>query len=160
MQPERHTPLPGLFSICQNLVEGELFARLAEAGYPEVRPVHGCVFGTIGDGGDRLTALADRARMTKQSVGEVVSELEQLGYVERVPDPSDGRAKIITLTERGRGAYELGYAMFDEIQERWEKRYGAERVRDALAMLREVVADADQAGYLHQVDGLDASRAA
>jgi len=156
MQPERHTPLPGLFSICQNLVEGELFARLAEAGYPEVRPVHGCVFGTIGDGGDRLTALADRARMTKQSVGEVVSELERLGYVERVPDPSDGRAKIIKLTERGQGAYDLAFATIEAIQRRWEERYGAERVRDALAMMREVVGDADEAGYLHRVRGLAA----
>ena len=156
MQPERHVPLPGLFSICQNLVEDELFARLADAGYPEVRPVHGCVFGTIGDGGDRLTALAERARMTKQSVGEVVSELEQLGYVERVADPSDGRAKIIKLTDRGQGAYELGYAIFDEIEKRWEKRYGAERVRDALAMLRDVVDEADQTGYLHRLGGLAA----
>src|SRR5919202_1048208 len=142
MPPTRHVPLPGLFSICQDLVEDELFARLAAAGYPEVRPAHGCVFGTIGDGGDRLTALAERARMTKQSVGEVVSDLESLGYVERVPDPSDGRAKIIKLTERGQGAYELGYAIFDEIQKRWEERYGVERVRQALGVLRKVVRDA------------------
>ena len=138
MQPERHVPLPGLFSICQNMVEEELFSRLAKAGYPEVRPVHGCVFGTIGDGGDRLTELADRARMTKQSVGEVVSELEELGYVERVPDPGDGRAKIIRLTERGQASSELGYAIFDEIQQRWEERYGAERVRAMVELMREI----------------------
>jgi DNA-binding MarR family transcriptional regulator len=156
MPPARHVPLPGLFSICQNLVEDELFARLAAAGYPDVRPAHGCVFGTIGDGGDRLTALAERAHMTKQAVGEMVSELESLGYVERVPDPSDGRAKIVKLTERGERAHALGYAIFDEIQQRWEKQYGAERVREALDLLRELVGDADAAGYTHRV-GLNAA---
>jgi DNA-binding MarR family transcriptional regulator len=131
-------------------VQEELYSRLASAGYANVRPAHGCVFGTIGDGGDRLTSLAERARMTKQSVGEVVSELEAIGYVERVPDPSDGRAKIIKLTERGQGAYELAYTIFAEIQKRWEKRYGAERVRDALALLREVGDDADAGGLVHR----------
>src|SRR5918998_3837695 len=128
MQAPDHIPLPGLFSVCQEAVEGELFARLAEAGYPELRPTHGCVFGTIGNGGDRLTALAERARMTKQAVGEVVSELEELGYVERVPDPDDGRAKIIRLTERGQASYELGYEIFASIQQGWEQRFGTERV--------------------------------
>ena len=60
-----------------------------------MRPGHGCVFGTIEPDGSRLTDLAERARMTKQTVGEVTTDLERLGYVERVPDPRDGRAKII-----------------------------------------------------------------
>ena len=59
------------------------------------------MFGNIDPEGSRLTELAERARMTKQSVGEVATDLEQRGYVERVPDPADGRAKIIRLTERG-----------------------------------------------------------
>ena len=141
MQPPIHLPLPALFSICQDAVEEEVFARLAEAGYPELRPTHGCVFGTIGGGGDRLTVLAERARMTKQAVGEVVSELESLGYVERVPDANDGRAKIIRLTDRGQTSYELGYAIFDDIQQRWEERYGAERVRVMVELMREIAGD-------------------
>jgi DNA-binding MarR family transcriptional regulator len=156
MRPERHVPLPGLFGVCKNVVEDELFSRLAAAGFPDIRPAHGCVFGTIGDGGDRLTALAERAHMTKQAVGEMVSELESLGYVERVPDPTDGRAKIVKLTERGQRAHALGYAIFDEIQQRWEKQYGADRVREALDVLRELVGDADAAGYVHRV-GLSAA---
>jgi DNA-binding MarR family transcriptional regulator len=73
--------------------------------------------------------------MTKQSVGEVASELEQRGYLERVPDPNDGRAKIIRLTERGREAQALGREIIDEIEQQWAERFGAERVaalRDAL----------------------------
>jgi DNA-binding MarR family transcriptional regulator len=143
MQPAREIPLPGLFTISQQAVQSELFSRLAEGGFPELRPTHGCVFGTIGPGGDRLTSLAERAGMTKQAVGEVVSELESMGYAERVPDPSDGRAKIIQLTERGMAAYELGYTVMADIQRRWEERYGADRVRELLAVLAEICDDAN-----------------
>ncbi|MBV9414790.1 MAG: MarR family transcriptional regulator, partial [Solirubrobacterales bacterium] len=93
------------------------------------------VFGTIDPDGSRLTELAERAHMTKQSVGEAATELEMRGYLERVPDPNDGRAKIIRLTERGREAQGLGRQMIDEIEQEWAEQFGAERVaalRDAL----------------------------
>jgi DNA-binding MarR family transcriptional regulator len=113
----------------------ELERRLADTEYDDIRISHGCVFGTIDPDGSRLTDLAERARMTKQSVGEVTSELERRGYLERVPDPSDGRAKIIRLTERGRAAQALGRELIDEIEQEWADRFGSERVaalRDAL----------------------------
>jgi DNA-binding MarR family transcriptional regulator len=109
--------------------------RLADTPYNDIRISHGCVFGNIEPEGSRLTELAERARMTKQSVGEVTSDLEQRGYVERVPDPSDGRAKIIRLTERGRAAQALGVELIDELEEEWAERFGADRV----AALREAL---------------------
>jgi DNA-binding MarR family transcriptional regulator len=109
--------------------------RLADTPYNDIRISHGCVFGNIEPEGSRLTELAERARMTKQSVGEVTSDLEQRGYVERVPDPSDGRAKIIRLTERGRAAQALGVGLIDELEEEWAERFGADRV----AALREAL---------------------
>jgi DNA-binding MarR family transcriptional regulator len=57
--------------------------RVDAAGYTDLRPGHGCVFGTIDPEGSRLTDLAERAGMTKQTVGEVTSDLENLGYVAR-----------------------------------------------------------------------------
>ncbi|HUA06264.1 MAG TPA: MarR family winged helix-turn-helix transcriptional regulator [Solirubrobacteraceae bacterium] len=109
--------------------------RLADTPYSDIRISHGCVFGNIDPDGSRLTDLAERARMTKQSVGEVTSDLEKRGYLERVPDPSDGRAKIIRLTERGRAAQALGVEVIDEIEQEWAERFGAERV----AALREAL---------------------
>jgi DNA-binding MarR family transcriptional regulator len=141
MQPASEIPVHGLFAVVHELVDDELFGRLREAGYAELRPAHACVFGTIRPEGNRLTELAERADMTKQAVGEVVSELEAIGYVERVPDPSDGRAKIIKLTERGLAAWETGWGVVLAVQQRWEKRYGAKRVRDAIALIAEVVDD-------------------
>lgn len=113
----------------------EMTRRVAQTPYSDIRITHGCVFGNIQPEGSRLTYLAERANMTKQSVGEVTTDLERLGYVERVPDPGDGRAKIIRLTERGRAAQTLGLGIIDEIEQEWAERYGAERVaalRDAL----------------------------
>ena len=114
----------------------ELTKRVEGAGYDDIRPGHGCVFGTIDpEEGSRLTDLAQRAHMTKQSVGEAASDLEQRGYIERVPDPEDGRAKIIRLTDRGLEARALGRRHIDEIEREWAERFGEERV----AALREAL---------------------
>jgi DNA-binding MarR family transcriptional regulator len=113
----------------------ELARRVQAVGYTDLRPGHGCLFGNIDADGSRLTELAERARMTKQSVGEVTSDLEARGYVERVPDPNDGRAKIIRLTARGLEAQAVGRALIDDIERDWAERFGAEH----LAALREAL---------------------
>ena len=79
----------------------ELRRGLIEKGHPLIRSGHGCVFRHIDGEGSRLTELAERSGLTKQAVGEALDDLERMGYVERAPDPVDGRAKIIRLTERG-----------------------------------------------------------
>lgn len=119
----------------------ELATRIAATDYCDIRPTHGCVFGNIDPDGTRLTDLAERAHMTKQSVGEVATELELRGYLERVPDPNDGRAKIIRLTERGREAQRLGRRMIDEIEQEWAERIGPERVAALRDALEAIVAD-------------------
>jgi DNA-binding MarR family transcriptional regulator len=116
----------------------ELTRRVYAAGYTDIRPGHGCVFGTIDPEGSRLTDLAERAGMTKQTVGEVTSDLEKLGYVERVPDPSDGRAKIIRLTARGRDAHAIGRGLIDGIEHDWADRFGSERVAALRDLLEEI----------------------
>jgi DNA-binding MarR family transcriptional regulator len=142
MQPEfdtpRRPPFIALLNAAFDEFADELTQRVAEAGYQDIRISHGCVFGNIDPDGSRLTELAERARMTKQSVGEVTSDLEQRGYVERVPDPTDGRAKIIRLTERGREAQAIGRGLIDELERAWGERFGADRVaalREALEVI-------------------------
>jgi DNA-binding MarR family transcriptional regulator len=139
MSIEFETPRPPLMirllSVAFDDFCEDLERRLADTPYNDIRISHGCVFGNIDPEGTRLTDLAERARMTKQSVGEITSDLEQRGYVERVPDPRDGRAKIIRLTERGHAAQALGIGLIDEIEQEWADRFGAERV----AALREAL---------------------
>ena len=110
--------------------------RAADAGYSDLRPSHGCVFRFVDrENGSRLTELAAQAGLTKQAVGEVVTDLERLGYVDRVPDPEDGRAKIIQLNERGQAACDTAVRLFAEIEADWADRVGEERMaglRDTL----------------------------
>jgi DNA-binding MarR family transcriptional regulator len=113
----------------------ELTRRLGDTPYNDIRVSHGCVFGNIDPDGTRLTDLAERAHMTKQSVGEVATELGRLGYLERVPDPHDGRAKIIRLTERGHEAQAVGRRLIEEVERDWAERIGSDRA----AVLREAL---------------------
>ena len=80
-------------------------------GHP-MRPAHAAVFTNIDRAGSRLTQLAERATMTPQAMGELVDDLVERGYVERIPDPSDRRAKLIMLTDLG---YDAVQAAFDTI---------------------------------------------
>jgi len=134
-------PLIQLLDVALGDFSGELAKRVEAAGYTDIRPGHGCVFGTIDPEGSRLTDLAHRANMTKQSVGEATSDLEQRGYVERVPDPNDGRAKIIRLTERGREAHAIGSRLIDDLEREWAERYGEERVAALREALEEITAE-------------------
>lgn len=77
------------------------------AGYP-IKPRYSAVFAQLGPGGMRITDLARGANMTSQSMGELVGELESQGYVRREPDPADGRAKRVMLTELGRQTIAAG----------------------------------------------------
>ena len=86
------------------------------AGYPQ-KPKHSAVFAQIEWEGSRLTDLARRANMTPQAMGEVVDELEALGYVQREPDPTDRRAKRIVLTDSGRAAVNAGIATIQGLEQ-------------------------------------------
>jgi DNA-binding MarR family transcriptional regulator len=81
----------------------EVVAGLEERGFADARPGHAAAFMHIDRrSGTRLTELARRARMSKQGMMLLVDELETRGYVRRVPDPEDARAKVVRLTARGR----------------------------------------------------------
>jgi DNA-binding MarR family transcriptional regulator len=96
-------PLTGLLDIAFDAMIAEFREELEETEFRDVRPTHGCVFRYVRGPGLRLTDLAERANMTKQSVGEIVDDLAARGYVKRIPDPEDKRAKLICLTDRGEG---------------------------------------------------------
>jgi DNA-binding MarR family transcriptional regulator len=127
-------PLPALLTEVKLAMVQKLRVRMAAAGHPDIREGYGCVFGFIDlENGSRLTELAASAGLTKQAVGEAVTELERLGYVTRTPDPQDGRAKIIQLTDRGLDVVIKGRRIFSQIEREWAEQIGPELV----ASLRE-----------------------
>jgi DNA-binding MarR family transcriptional regulator len=133
--PNTTSPLPGLLIGLKIAIVDEMQRRMAEHGFADIREGHGCVFRFIDPEGSRLTDLAERSGYTKQAVGEVVVDLEERGYVERVPDPLDRRAKIIRLSARGREALELAETTFADIERELAERVGEDR----MATLREVL---------------------
>ncbi len=128
-------PMVGLLEVATEALFAEFNQELAAAGFTDIRPTHGCAFRFIGPDGLRLTDLASLADITKQSAGEIVTDLEHSGYVERIPDPLDKRAKLIRLTVRGAEAQKAGFALLAEIEDRWAARYGPDRI----AALRETL---------------------
>jgi DNA-binding MarR family transcriptional regulator len=112
--------------------------RLAERGHPEVRYAHGNVFQYLDDAGTRVSVLASRAGMTKQSMAQLVAHLETHGYVERVPDPGDGRAKLVRATARGAEVFAVVGEFVAEIDARLEARLGAAKLARLRALLKEL----------------------
>jgi DNA-binding MarR family transcriptional regulator len=98
------------------------------------------VFGQMTAEGSRLTDLAKGANMTPQAMGELVDELEGLGYVLRRPDPTDRRAKLITLTEAGRQCVSAGINTIGDIERRIDAALGVRRHRELRRMLLKLLA--------------------
>ena len=121
---ERQYTLITLFLQAASEMVDELVERLAAAGYSDIRPAHSRVFENIEADGTRLTELAERARMTHPSMSELVAGLERLGYVERVPDPDDGRARLVRLTPAGRALQRRALRELDRIEKSWLERLG------------------------------------
>src|ERR1700723_735599 len=126
-----------LGSVKEELLE-EMYRRVATAGYGGLRPSHGCTFRYLDIDGSKLSDLAEQSGMTKQAFGEHVANVEALGYVVRLPDPEDGRAKLIVPTPRGREALLLGREIFAEIEREWAAALGVERVAALRETLREI----------------------
>jgi DNA-binding MarR family transcriptional regulator len=109
--------------------------RLAERGHGVVRPVHSAVFQYLDDAGTSVSALAERAQMTKQAMAELVAHLETHGYVVREPDPADRRAKLVRPTERGREVVAIAQALVPEVDRLIADIIGPQRAVDLRADL-------------------------
>ena len=125
---ERPANLVVLLREAYVLLNDVVFTRLVERGHGAVRPAHGAVFQYLDDTGTTVSVLAERARMTKQAMAELVRHLEDHGYVERVPDPADGRAKLVLPTDRGRDVVAVAQSLTPELDERMVALLGAHRV--------------------------------
>ena len=128
-----------LLSLTHLMLSRQVAEGAARAGHP-VKASHSAVFGQMTAEGSRLTELARGANMTPQAMGELVDELEGLGYVARKPDPTDRRAKLITLTETGRQCVAAGIHTIGDIERRIDDALGVRRHRDLRRMLLKLLA--------------------
>jgi DNA-binding MarR family transcriptional regulator len=116
----------------------ELGVGIAE-GYDDISAAQNQLMVMIDEDGSRITDLAQRANVTKQSMAEAVSGLEARGFVERRPDPTDGRAKLVVLTAEGWGAIRFGLQVALGVHAHWEDVLGEAKMARLMKLLRELV---------------------
>ena len=85
-----------------------------------------------------MSVLADRAQMTKQSMAELVAHLEHHGYVERVPDPQDRRAKLVKATARGQDVYAIAREFVSDVEAEWTEKLGERKIETLRRLLKEL----------------------
>jgi DNA-binding MarR family transcriptional regulator len=125
-----------------SLLGFQIVEGVVGAGYPQ-KPKHSAVFAQISPDGSRLTELARKAGMSPQAMGELVDELVDMGYVLRRPDPDDGRAKLIVLTERGWDAVAAGRQTIEGIEGQVTEILGEHGHRELRRLLSELLAVTD-----------------
>ena len=123
-----------LISHAHLLVSRRVSEGVTKAGYP-AKPSYGAVFALINGDGSRLTDLARGAQMSPQAMGELVDELEGLGYVVRTPDPRDRRAKLIMLTDEGRRVSSAGGRAIATLEQAITAALGVRGHRDLRRLL-------------------------
>ena len=138
-QTMRQLNLAQLLRIPFQALVSELHTQLAAKGYSDIPATHTIVFALVDTQGIRLSELAKRAQLTKQLVNYLVTAVEERGYVERIPDPHDGRAKIVRLTERGQQAAQVGSDIIASIEREWAKSLGPADMVELRSLLERLV---------------------
>lgn len=121
-------------------LEQRVLDAVVAAGYP-VTLTQARLFQRVDPNGSRLTDLAAAAQVTKQAAKFLVDQLEAGGYVERVADPTDGRARLVRITGRGRAVIQVATAVEREVEQEWLSHLGApgtQQLRRTLLRLREI----------------------
>ncbi len=122
-------------------MEARLLATLAAEGFDDLTIAQARVAARIGPAGTRLTDLAEQSLVTKQTAGHLVDQLQRAGYVRRVPDPTDARARLVQIAERGQELVAIARRVEAEVEAEWTAHLGEEataQLRATLIRLREV----------------------
>ena len=119
----------------------QLYAGVAEAGYENLNPAHMLVFRSPGPQGLRPSEIANEMRITKQSVNDLLRHLERHGYLVLDPDPTDGRARVVRLTDKGRVLESVVNDEAQRTEERIGKRLGPRRYAQLCSALEDIVDD-------------------
>ena len=127
-----------LLFVANRALEQRAFDAVVAAGITDITLAQARVAARISPDGSRVSDLAEQARVTKQSAAFLVEQLETAGYVERVPDPTDGRARLVRLTSRARRVTQAAGAEVQRVLTEWADHVGEERLRQMHETLRDL----------------------
>jgi DNA-binding MarR family transcriptional regulator len=112
--------------------------KLLGRGYGGLKLSFHTVMSNIVFSGIRLVDIAEINGMTKQSIGLIATEIEELGYIKRIPDPHDGRAKNLVFTERGEQLIQDSIEMVKEVEAEFAELIGDDKIRQLEILLAEL----------------------
>jgi len=115
-----------------------LVETLRARGHPAIRPKHGAVFANIDKQGTRPSVLAERAGIGKAAMGELIDELQRLGYVQRRPDPSDRRAKLVVPANAAVDVTNIVHEFNINVEAAYRERLGEEAYQALRAALQAI----------------------
>src|SRR3954466_6303104 len=130
MPEDRQEPNLGiLLFVAHRHLEHRAHQAVSAAGITDITLAQARIAARIGPRGTRVCDLAEQARVTKQSAGFLVNQLEAAGYVERVPDPAARRARLVRLTARAQEVVKTANAEVERVLAEWSDHVGTERLR-------------------------------
>jgi DNA-binding MarR family transcriptional regulator len=139
---DRQEPNLGiLLFVAYRALEQRAHDAVVAAGITDITLAQARIAARIGPQGTRVSDLADQARVTKQSAAFLVDQLEAAGYVERLPDRTDRRARLVRLTARADRVVKIANAEVERVLAEWADHVGAVRLRrvhETLLDLRQV----------------------
>lgn len=138
-EPQLHLGL--LCFIAARALETRVLDAVAAAGYDDITASQARLFARLAPGGTRVSDLAAQVRITKQTAGFLVDQLERAGYVERTPDPTDRRARLVRIAPRGEAVRAVARGVEADVEAEWTRHLGARstaQLRQALTRLREI----------------------
>lgn len=118
MSADRWAVATAALRLSTRLVD-EIQAGVMEAGFADVTPLHGFAFARIAEGDATITDLAAHLAITKQAAAQLTHRLVGAGYVERLPHPTDQRAQLLALTDRGRACTVIARRAAEQAVDRW-----------------------------------------
>ena len=137
----RELPASLLMFIASRAAADRIFRAVHDAGFDDLTMAQSRLAMGVDVEGTRLSVLAERAQIAKQTATALIDKLERAGYVERVPDPSDGRARLVKMTPRAEAVLPVARAEEDRIEAEWRAHLGDElmdQLRHALTSLRDI----------------------
>lgn len=150
--------LRALLHVPQHDLQSQLASRLERLGYPSLRPAQVHIMSSIGalDAGVRLSDLVAAVALPKQTVGDLLDELEEMRMVERFPDPDHGVIKRVRLGPKGRTWAQEVRRVSAATEAKWATRLGSKKMKSLRALLEELAATVEAPGT--RVNGVKQKR--